>query len=116
MPLRLFAFILLAALFLQSAVAFGPVTAAQQSGDIEHLIVHCQDADHHHHSDSSLHMDADGSAPHSHPDYGSSSAALVNADNPARMDRGASFLGETLTTLWISATVDGLLRPPTLRA
>jgi hypothetical protein len=116
MRFRLFSFVLLAALFLQSAVAFGSTTTAQRSGDIEHLIVHSQDADHHHHADSSLHMDADGSAPHSHPDYGSSSAALVNADNPACMDSRASFLGETLTTLWISATVDGLLRPPTLRA
>ena len=116
MLFRLFAFVLLAAFFLQSAVAFGPATAAQRAVDLEHLIVHCQDADHHHHSDSGLHMDDGGSAPHSHPDSSSSSAALVNAHDRVRMDRGATSLGAAKPLLWVSATVDGLLRPPTLRA
>jgi hypothetical protein len=116
MLFRLFAFVLLAALFLQSAAAFGPATIAQRTGDIEHLMVHCQDADHHHHADSSLHMDDDGAVQHSHPDYSNSSAALVNVHNPALMDSGASSLAEAQPDLWISATVDGLLRPPKLRA
>lgn len=116
MLFRLFAFVLLAALFLQSATSFGPETIAQRTGDIEHLMVHYQEADHHHHSDSSLHMEDDGSAQHSHYDYGNSSAAFVNAPNPALIDLGASSLVEARPALWISATIDGLLRPPTLRA
>lgn len=116
MLFRLFAFVLLAALFLQSATAFGPTTIAQRAGDIEHLMVHCQEADHHHHSDNSLHMDDDGSAKHSHYDYSNSSAALVNAHNPAPMENGSSSMVEGRPALWISATVDGLLRPPKLRA
>lgn len=116
MLFRLFALVLLAALFLQSTAAFGPATVVQRTGDIEHLLVHYQDADHHHHSDSSLHMDDDGAMQHSHPDYSSSSAALVNAHNPALMDSRSSSLAEVRAALWISATVDALLRPPKLRA
>ena len=116
MLLRLVAFVLLAALLLQSTTAFGPATIAQRAGDIEHLMVHCQDAVHHHHSDNSLHMDDDGSAKHSHYDYSNSSAAIVNWLNPALMDSGASSLVEARHALWISATADGLLRPPKPRA
>lgn len=116
MLFRLFAFVLMTALFLQSAAAFGPAKAAQRAGDIEHLMVHCQDVEHHHHADNSLHLDDDGSAKHSHYDYSNGSAALVNASNPALMDSGDSSLAEARPPLWISATVDGLLRPPKLRA
>jgi hypothetical protein len=114
MTFRIFSFVLLAALFLQSAAAFGPATVAQRAGEIEHLIVHYQDANHHHHSDSSLHMDDDVAVQHSHPDYGSS-AALVNAPHPTLIVSGFSSLAEAQTAFWISATVDALLRPPTLR-
>lgn len=60
-------------------------------------------------------MNDDGAGPHSHPDY-SSSAALVNAPHPALIDSGSSSLAEVQAALWISATVDGLLRPPKLLA
>jgi hypothetical protein len=113
MSFRLLAYVLLAALFLQSAVAFGLAPVSQRAGDIEHMIVHCQDADHHH-SDSSLHLDDDGAVQHSHPDYGSS-AALVNAPHPTLIVSEFSSLAEAQAAFWISATVDALLRPPTLR-
>lgn len=116
MTLRFFSFVLLAALFLQSAAALGPATVAQRAGEIEHLIVHYQDANHHHHSDSSLHIDDDGAMQHSHPDFNNNPAALVNMHNAAHMEDGASTLVEARPTLWISATVDRLLRPPTRRA
>ena len=116
MTQRLLAFVLLAALLLQTAVAFSLAPAAQRAGDIEHMLVHSQDADHHRHADSSLHMEDGGGVHHSHPDYSSSSAALMNADGPTLLDAGSSSLAEAATTLWISATVDGPLRPPTQHA
>lgn len=116
MLFRLLALVLLAALLLQSAAAFGPAAAAQRAGDIEHLMAHGQDVEHHHHADNSLHLDDDGSAKHSHYDYSNSSAALVNGSNSALLDSGDSSLAEASPPLWISATVDGLLRPPKLRA
>jgi hypothetical protein len=116
MSFRLVAFALLAAMCLQSAVVFGPATVAQRAGDIEHLMVHGQDVEHHHHSDSSLHMDDGGAVQHSHPDHSSGFAALINAHNSALLNGGSSSLAEAQTTLWISATADGLLRPPTQHA
>ncbi|MEY4266926.1 MAG: hypothetical protein RIS90_1461 [Pseudomonadota bacterium] len=116
MTQRLLAFVLLAALLLQAAAAFGPAPVAQRAGDIEHMLVHSQDADHHHHADSSLHIEDGVGVQHSHPDYSSSTAALMNADCPALVDSGSSSLAEAATTLWISATVDRPLRPPTQRA
>ena len=112
---RLFAFVLLAALFVQSAAAFGPVIVAQRSADIEHVMVHGQDTNHHHHSDASLHIDDEGNVQHSHPDYSSGSAALLYQPNPPLTVPGVPSRVEARPALWHSATVDGLLRPPIRR-
>ncbi len=109
------ALILLTALLWQSMAMFGSVTVAQRAGELEHMAVHFQDAQHHHHADQALHMDDDnggGGVQHLHADAGTNTAGLLTTALPvlARI-RSMSPL-ETIHAIWLSPTLEGPLRPP----
>ena len=112
------AFILLLVLLWQSMAMLGPVTLAQQVGEIEHLAVHGQDNSHHHHADHALHMDDvnDVAVQHFHADSGSNIAGLLRTLLPVVSPIRSMSPPETSHVIWLSPTLEGPLRPPTLKA
>lgn len=120
MPLKSFtmsrcfrALILLAVLLWQSMAMLGSVTVAQRVSETEHLAVHSQDSNHHHHADLALHMDDDGGAvQHLHADSGTSTAGLLTSLQPAIAVIASIPPPETNHAIWLSLTLEGPLRPP----
>lgn len=111
------ALILLAVLLWQSVSMLGSWSVSQQVGNLEHLIVHCQDANHHHHADNALHMDDDGGpVQHLHADSGNSSAALLTSLHPSLANVRSMSPPDTSYAIWLSPTLEGPLRPPMPRA
>lgn len=115
------ALFLLAVLLWQSLGMFASVAVTQQAGKLEHLMVHCQDADHHHHADNALHMDdhaddmgADGDGPlqHLHADSGTNTMGLLMSFQAAVATVRSMSAPETRHALWRSPTLEGPLRPP----
>ena len=105
---------LLAVLLWQSIAMLGSVTVAQRVGEIEHLAVHGQDANHHHHADQALHMDDDddSAVQHLHADSGISTAGLLTSFPPAVSRIRSMSPLETSHVIWRSPTLEGPLRPP----
>lgn len=65
------------ALFVQGLAISAPSGMAGRSVPFEHLMLHAQAAEHHHHDDHSLHIEDRGdSAQHSHIDVGACSFIL----------------------------------------
>ena len=107
------ALILLIVLLWQSMAMFGSVTVAQRAGELEHMAVHCQDAQHHHHADQALHMDDDGAGlQHLHADAGTNTAGLLTTVIPALARIRSMSPPETTHAIWLSLTLEGPLRPP----
>jgi len=107
------AFILLAVLFWQSLAMLGSVTVAQRSGELEHLAVHSQDANHHHHADHALHMDDDDSlVQHLHADSGTHTTGLLTSLQPSLAHSRSMSPLEASHVIWHSPTLEGPLRPP----
>jgi len=107
---------LMAVLVWQSVSMLGAWSVSQQVEDLEHLIVHCQDANHHHHADNALHMDDDGGpVQHLHADSGTGTAALLNSLNPTLAEVRSVSPPESKPDSWLSATLEGPLRPPMQR-
>ena len=95
----------------------GSWSGLQQVGDLQHLIVHGQDVNHHHHMDNALQMDDDGGpVQHMHADTGNSSAALLASQQPALADVGSISPPDMTYAVWLSPTLEGPLRPPMPRA
>lgn len=110
---RLRALILLAALLWQSLGMLGAFSVSQRAGELEHLTVHAQEADHHHHADHTLHMDVDESATqHFHADTGTGGSSLLASALPHLLDTRSLNLPDFSATLWLSPTLEGPLRPP----
>ena len=114
--------IILAVLLWQSLGMLGSAAVAQQAGKLEHLMVHNQDADHHHHADHALHMDshadnlgADGDGPvqHLHADSGTNTTGPLTSFQPAVAAVRSMSPPQTRYALWRSPTLEGPLRPPT---
>lgn len=79
-------------------------------------MVHSQDTSHHHHADNAIHLsEDDGAVQHMHADSGAGSAALLPSMNPELAVQSTS-PPETISTRWLSPTLEGLLRPPMPRA
>ena len=107
------ALILLAVLLWQSMAMSGSVTVALRASELEHMAVHCQDAQHHHHADQALHMDDDDVAgQHLHADAGTNTAGLLTTMLPAMARIRSMSLPETTHAIWLSPTLEGPLRPP----
>lgn len=108
---------LLAVLLWQSMAMLGSVTVAQRAGELEHLAVHCQDANHHHHADQALHMDDDDVAvQHLHADSGTHTAGLFNSLLPELARIRSMSPPAASHVIWLSPTLEGPLRPPMLNA
>ena len=111
------AFILLAVLLWQSMAMLGQVTVAQRAGELEHLAVHSQDANHHHHADHALHMDdEDGLVQHLHADSGTNATGLLNSLQPSLAHSRSMSPLEASHVIWRSPTLEGPLRPPMQKA
>jgi hypothetical protein len=109
---RFRALILLTVLVWQSVFMLGAWSVSQQFGNLQNLIVHSQDANHHH-ADNALHMDDDsGPVQHWHADSGSSSAALLTSPQPLLVGVRSMSPPDTTYAIWRSPTLEGLLRPP----
>lgn len=107
------AFLLLAVLLWQSLAMLGPVTVAQRAGELEHMVVHNQDANHHHHADQALHMeDDDGAVQHLHADSGATTTGLLTSSPHSFIGTLSKSPPETSHPIWRSHTLDGPLRPP----
>ena len=110
---RACAIALLAAILLQSLMGFGSMSMSHRANELNHLLVHSQDTNHHHHVDNALHMDDEGgSVQHQHADYSSSNNAILIALYSVVADVNAMVPPETKSDLWLSATLEGPLRPP----
>ena len=109
--------VLMAGFLFQAMAVASTLGVSQQGAGLEHLLVHSQDANHHHHVDNALHMDDDGgSVQHQHADSSSSTSAILVALNSVVLDINAMSMPYTKATLWLSATLEGPLRPPKPRA
>jgi hypothetical protein len=103
----------LTAILWQSMVLLGSWSVSQQVGDLEHLIAHGQDANHHHHADSTLHLDDDGGpAQHVHSDTGNSSVALLTSQPATLADVRSMSPPDKTYAAWLSPALEGPLRPP----
>ena len=110
---RLRALLLLIVLLWQSVAVFGSVTVAQRVGELTHLTVHAQEADHHHHADKALHMEEDeGAGKHLHADSGSQPAGLLSSHLISLGYIRPISPAEKSHSLWLSPTLEGPLRPP----
>ncbi|MBY0411705.1 MAG: hypothetical protein K2Q97_16660 [Burkholderiaceae bacterium] len=107
------ALLLLMAMLWQAVAWLSPVYIEQQKEAIAHMVVHAQEADHHHHADQTLQVDDEGSGvPHHHANQ----AAQVPGLPPA-MVFGA---GDALPSIWVPSAgtgpaqvfLEGFLRPP----
>ena len=108
---------LLTVLLWQSLLVLGSWSMSQQVGDLDHLIAHCQDANHHHHADNALHMDDDGGpVQHLHADTGNSTAALLTPQQLACAYVGSMSPLDNIYLAWLSPTLEGPFRPPMQRA
>ena len=117
MSLNIRSIALLTVLFWQALVALGPWLVSQQVGDLDHLIAHYQDANHHHHADNALHMDDDGGpVQHVHADTGNNSAALLISQRPVLAAVGSMSPLDNTYVAWLSPTLEGPFRPPMQRA
>lgn len=109
--------VLIAGFIFQAMAVESTLAVSQRSTELEHLLVHLQDTNHHHHVDNALHMDDDGgSVQHQHTDSSSSNSAILVALSSVVADLNAMAPPDTKPTLWLSATLEGPLRPPKPRA
>ena len=107
------ALILLAVLLWQSMAMLGSMTVAQRAGELEHLAVHSQDVNHHHHADHALHMDDDnGLVQHLHADSGTNATGLLTSLQPSLAHSRSMSPLEASHVIWRSPTLEGPLRPP----
>ena len=111
------ALILLAVIFWQSIAMLGPVILAQRAGELAHMAVHVQDANHHHHADHAMHLDDDTGAPqHLHADAGHGISGLLASSAPSMTRISAILALEARPAFWRSPSLEGPLRPPKLKA
>ena len=109
--------ILLAVFLWQSLVMLGSTNIAQRAGDLDHMVAHSQDANHHHHADQSLHMDDDdGPSQHQHADTNPNTPVLLTSFQLAVISVATFSPPEKNRTAWPSHTLEGPFRPPMARA
>lgn len=116
MSRKLRIFITLAAFVWQSLTMIGSVSVTHMVDAWEHQVVHAQDNPHHHHADQSLHMDDEDAVHHLHPDLGNHTAGLLSEGWPEQARVRSMSLPPIAPAAWISAFLEGPLRPPMLRA
>ena len=114
---RPFTLLFLAVFLWQSLAVLGTTNIVERAGELDHLVAHDQDANHHHHADQSLHMDGDdGPSQHQHADTNPNTAVLLTAFQLAPISIAAFSPTEKNRTVWRSHTLEGPFRPPMARA
>ena len=117
MSRRLCSLLLLIALLWQSVGMLSPFTVAQHAQLMDHVVVHVQDVDHHHHADQSPHMEASKSIDaHQHADEGLTPAGLWPSAALQVPRLPPAGLAAVAAQPYIPPSLEGLLRPPTARA
>ena len=94
---------------------FSPLAMAERTAELEHIVLHSQEASHHYHDDEgqAVHMDeADGALQHLHADAGLHTAGLPTAGWATVAAARPLSPTETVQSLALSPHPDGLLRPP----
>lgn len=111
------ALFLVFAILWQSLAMLSPIFIEKSAATFEHALLHSQEATHHHHDDQSAHIeDTDEGLQHQHTDGGLQTLGLIptmTADFPPLPPVSAL---AHLHKPSPSPTLDGLLRPPRLRA
>ena len=105
---------MLIALLSQSFIALGPSLGTQTAGELEHWFMHGIEASHHHHDDSALHLEDEGS-PVQHVHADTSPVGLLSAAPSNLTHARSASLPESTVLLWLSPTLEGPLRPPMQR-
>jgi hypothetical protein len=106
---------MLIALLSQSFLALGSSLTTQTAGELEHWFMHGMEASHHHHDDSSLHLEDEGSPVH-HVHADTSPVGLLG-DLSSNLTHVRSVSPPEFNLLrWLSPTLEGPLRPPMLNA
>jgi hypothetical protein len=110
---RFRALVLLSVLFWQLMSAFGAIAVTQRADELAHMVMHAQDLHHHHHADRTLHMDdAAVEMNHLHADSASGTVALMQSVPTTVVSIRPVSAPERAPTVWLSPTLEGLLRPP----
>jgi hypothetical protein len=108
---RLVIFIAMFALFVQSITLMAPGIATGQA-PLDHLMLHAQATDHHHHDDHSLHQEDRGeSAQHSHADGGLFNFILPSGPAMAVLTSSARHVDVTNAS-FPRPILDGPYKPP----
>ena len=106
-------FLVLLAFLWQAMAAFGSVTVTQVAGDINHMLVHGQATNHHHHADDTLQLDDDaGLVQHVHADSGAGSSAILSSAQAAPGKNKLASPPAMNPVIWRAPFLDGPLRPP----
>lgn len=93
----------------------GPVILAQRAGELKHMVVHTQNASHHHHAGHVLHMDDDaGAVQHLHADAGTSTTGLLTSFALPMTHIRLIVTIDASQVFWRSPLLEGPLRPPRL--
>jgi hypothetical protein len=101
------------AMFWQALLWLTPIGQSQQAVDLANLMAHTQSLDHHHHDDQSLHVDdsADSQSQH-HVHVDAQPAGLLPASLAQTVLKSPGSLPITHVVHWVSAWLQGPLRPP----
>ena len=115
MSRNLYTYLLLAALLWQVLATIGLVSTVQDANGFEHLTAHVRHTLHHHHGDSTIHLeDSAASERHLHADSGTNSLALLSAEQAKLARLQSASPQEAESAVWLAPTLEGLLRPPML--
>jgi hypothetical protein len=109
--------LLIFAMVWQSMAMLSSLSIERLAANIDHGVLHTQEATHHHHDDASAHIEdtAEG-LHHQHADSGMSTLGLLSTITLSlSLTAPQAFIGLLSTTL-SSPTLEGLLRPPRLQA
>jgi hypothetical protein len=118
MPLRFHTVLLLIALLWQSLGILNHGLAVQRGEQLEHWMVHAQETAHHHHADRSLHVDEEN-APvtvHQHVDGGTADAAFLITANTHFAEPAPTAPATPDGRPYHPPHLEGLFRPPQIRA
>jgi hypothetical protein len=110
-------FVMLAAMLWQSSAMARPGSTVNVLADLEHAALHWQEEGHHHHEDGSFHLDdSQASKLHVLADHLTTATVLLAAVSHQFPPVSSSRPDGLYDTRVPDPFLDGLLRPPRLRA
>jgi hypothetical protein len=107
------ALVLLLSMIWQALAWLTPVHLDHQKEVIAHMVVHAQEAGHHHHADQTLHVEGDGSEPpHQHADQEAQLPGLAPVMAFASSNPVHSVWVPSVDPGYAPVFLEGFLRPP----